>query len=137
VIFWFFDCGANPACVIVIGGKGAKARDVEPNPRLEPTLPKEPPHTKEESHGYEKEKGKKEENEVIECASLGGAASSEASNFARSSNLAERLNEVRPLLLIKSRGPDLLPAEWASGSVCTASRANQLVAPYCGTRMIT
>jgi hypothetical protein len=70
VIFWFFDCGANPACVIVIGGKGAKARDVEPNPRLEPTLPKEPPHTKEESHGYEKEKGKKEENEVIECASL-------------------------------------------------------------------
>jgi hypothetical protein len=60
VIFWFFDCGANPACVIVIGGKGAKARDVEPNPRLEPTLPKEPPHTKRKRvMATKKKKGKK------------------------------------------------------------------------------
>jgi hypothetical protein len=64
VIFLFFDCGANPACVIVIGGKGARASDVESNPRLEPTLPKEPPHTKEESHGYETEEGTQEEKEV-------------------------------------------------------------------------
>jgi hypothetical protein len=59
-------------------------------------------HTKEENHGHEEEEGKEEIEVILKsvCEPRIGAAPSGALSSARSSDLAKRLNGVRPLLLL-------------------------------------